>query len=608
MALDGIYLSLIKKELSEILIGSRVDKIHQPSRESLVITFRTQVFGNRKLIMSANAGTARVHLTEHEPENPKAPPMFCMLMRKHIGSAKLVGIRQDGFERILFFDFETTDEFGDRVTLTLASEIMGRCSNIILISQDGRVIDSIKRVSEDMSRVRRVLPGIEYTLPPREKRLNPLDFDENTLRAALGSSPQELSKALIKAFEGISPVFAREAAFFSCRGTEKNACDLNEDDFNRLIYFLRDTAKKIGDGSNKYYILRDRDGVMKDFSFIKINQYGGLMFDREFDSPSALLDCFYSERDTLAQTKQRADDLFKLLLAMTERVRRRVSAQKIELKETENRDEYRIKGDLIMSNLWRLEKGMTEAHLENFYEGGSEISVALDACLTPSQNAQKYYSEYRKADTAHKMLNSLIKKGEAEMKYLDSVFDSLSRASTEAELTEIREELRTEGYLKSRSSPKQKSPKPLPPIEYRSASGFKILCGRSNRQNDVLTLKTADKSDLWFHVKDITGSHVILCTRGAIPTDKDLFDAAMIAAYNSSARAGSNVPVDYTLVKYVKKPSGAKPGMVIYTNQITLYVTPDKDAVAEIRMSEVRNQRKTEIRINQTTEESRMSE
>lgn len=583
MALDGIFLSRIKRELEPILIGARVDKIHQPSRDSIVITLRTLGQGTKKLLFSSSAGTARVHLTDRELENPKTPPMFCMLLRKHLSSGKLVSIRQDGFERILFFDFEAADEFGDRVVLTVAVEIMGRCSNILLISPEGKVIDSIKRVSEDMSRVRRILPGITYTLPPRDSRLCLNDFADAELFGLLNGQNTELSKALIKCFEGISPVFSREAAFFACRGEERPAAELSDDEKTRLCYYLHDVAERLNRGENKYCILRTREGLMKDFCFTTINQYGSLMFCREFDSPSKLLDAFCSERDVLAQTKQRADDLFKLLISLSERIRRRVSAQKLELEECKNRDEFRLKGDLIMANLYRLEKGMNTARLENFYaDDCPEIEIPLDVRLTPSQNAQKYYLEYRKADTADKMLRGLIASGGEEERYIDSVFDSLSRASTENELSEIRAELAAEGYIKTRKT-REKQPKALPPIEYVSSEGYRILAGRNNRQNDQLTLKTAEKSDIWLHVKNITGSHVIICCDGGKPSDETVSEAAMIAAYNSSARGGSQVPVDYTEVRYVKKPSGSKPGMVIYTNQKTLYVTPEGELAESMR-------------------------
>ncbi len=584
MALDGVYLSLLKKEMASVLIGARVDKIHQPSRDNLIISLRTMSSGTKKVLFSANAGTARVHLSKSELENPKTPPMFCMLLRKHLGSAKLIDIRQDGFERILNFDFEATDEFGDRVILTLAAEIMGRCSNVVLINQDGRVIDSIKRVSEDMSSVRLVLPGITYSLPPRDERMSLFEIDKAQLESGMRSSSQkDPSKTLVRLIEGISPVFAREAVYYSLRGGEKPASEFTEDEMGRLLFYLNNTASDIQAGRNKYVILKDRSGLMKDFCFTDIHQYGSLMISKEYDSPSELLDSFYRERDTALQTRQRAQDLFKLVMSLSERTERRVAAQKLELKECGNRDELRIKGDLINANLYRIEKGDGSVVLNNFYdESYPEVTIALDRRLTPAQNAQQYYKEYRKADTADKKLRELIASGENEIKYLESVFDSLSRASSESELSEIKAELASEGYVRLSRS-KEKASKPLPPIEYRSSDGYKISVGRNNRQNDQLTLKTAEKTDIWLHVKDFTGSHVIISTYGGEVPERTFEEAALIAAYNSSARNSSLVPVDYTLVRYVKKPSGGKPGMVIFTNQKTLYVTPDEETVEALR-------------------------
>ncbi|MCD8106387.1 MAG: NFACT family protein [Oscillospiraceae bacterium] len=584
MALDGVYLSLLKKEMAGVLIGARVDKIHQPSRDNLIVSLRTMSSGTKKVLFSANAGTARVHLSKSELENPKTPPMFCMLLRKHLGSAKLIDIRQDGFERILNFDFEATDEFGDRVILTLAAEIMGRCSNVVLINQDGRVIDSIKRVSEDMSSVRMVLPGITYSLPPRDERMSLFEIDKAELESGIrASSQKDPSKTLVRLIEGISPVFAREAVFYSLRGGEKPASEFSDDEMGRLLFYLNNTASDIQAGRNKYVILKDRSGLMKDFCFTDIHQYGSLMISKEYDSPSELLDSFYRERDTALQTRQRAQDLFKLVMSLSERTERRVAAQKLELKECGNRDELRIKGDLINANLYRIEKGDGSVVLNNFYdESYPEVTIALDRRLTPAQNAQQYYKEYRKADTADKKLRELIASGENEIKYLESVFDSLSRASSESELSEIKAELASEGYVRLSRS-KEKASKPLPPIEYRSSDGYKISVGRNNRQNDQLTLKTAEKTDIWLHVKDFTGSHVIISTLGGEVPERTIEEAALIAAYNSSARNSSLVPVDYTLVRYVKKPSGGKPGMVIFTNQKTLYVTPDEETVEALK-------------------------
>lgn len=584
MALDGVYLSLVKKELEQMLIGSRVDKIHQPAKGTIVISLRTIHDGTKKVLMCASAGTARVHLTNRELENPKTPPMFCMLLRKHLSSGKLVAIRQDGCERILNFDFEATDEFGDKVKLTIACEIMGRCSNIIFIGNDGRVIDAIKRVNDDMSSVRRVLPGMAYTLPPKEERLLLYSLDKDEFLARLDNmSTQDVAKAVLKTLEGISPVFAREAVFYATHGIDKTVSELTDDERTRLCFYLANTASAIEAGTNKYVLLKDKSGKMTDFCFTDISQYGNLMTTREYATPGELLDSFYFERDVLNQTRQRADDLFKTVLNLTERIRRRVALQKQELLDCADRDKYRLMGDLIMSNLYRINKGDKSANLENYFdEACPTVEIKLDERLTPSQNAQKYYVEYRKSDTAEKKLTQLIADGEQELIYIDSVFDSLSRATTENDLSEIRTELWQSGYLKQPKS-KQKQQKALLPIEYISSDGYKILVGRNNRQNDQLTTKIAEKSDVWLHTQGITGSHVIIKCDGTVPPEETVEEAALIAAYNSSARGSSLVPVDYVPVRYVKKPSGSKPGMVIFTNNKTLYVTPDDDTIEKLR-------------------------
>lgn len=584
MALDGVFLGLVKSELEKSLIGSRVDKIHQPAKGTVVISLRTQHDGTKKVLMCASAGTARVHLTSRELENPKTPPMFCMLLRKHLASGKLIAIRQDGSERILNFDFEATDEFGDKVVLTLACEIMGRCSNVILIGKEGRVIDAIKRVNDDMSSVRRVLPGVVYTLPPKEERLSLYSLDKDEFLEHLDNmSSQDAAKAVLKTLEGISPVFAREAVFYATHGADKMVSELTDDERTRLCFYLNNTASSIESGTNKYVLLKDKSGKMTDFCFTDISQYGSLMTTKEYSMPSELLDSFYFERDVINQTRQRADDLFKTVLGLTERIRRRVALQKQELLDCADRDKYRLMGDLIMSNLYRINKGDKKALLENYFdESCPTVEIKLDERLTPTQNAQKYYAEYRKADTAEKKLTELIASGEQELVYIDSVFDSLSRATTESELSEIRTELWQSGYLKQPKS-KLKQPKALPPIEYISSDGYQILVGRNNRQNDQLTAKIADKTDIWLHTQGITGSHVIIRCDGITPPEETIEEAALIAAYNSSARGSSLVPVDYVLAKFVKKPAGAKPGMVIFTNNKTLYVTPDAESVEKLR-------------------------
>lgn len=583
MALDGAFLWTVKKEL-ESLIGGRVEKIHQPSREELVIAIRTRQ-GSKKVYISANAGSARVHITEKTIDNPQTPPMFCMLMRKLLGSGKLVAVRQDGLERILFLDFECINELGDLVTITLASEIMGRCSNLIVINGEGRIIDSIKRVDGEMSRERPVLPGMCYTMPPRDNRLNFLKCEPDEIVSALEKNVgTELSKAIIRSFEGISPVLAREWTYFAGHGAHLICGEMTSDQVDRLLYTLKRTRNQLMDGDLCFTTAATKDGLLKDFSFIRLSQFGNLMYTREHESASALLDCFYSERDRASRTKQRANDLFKLLMNLTERISRRLSNQREELSRCAEREHFKLCGDLISANMYRISKGDSFARVENFYdEAYPMMEIELDVRKTPSQNAQKYYSEYKKAVTAEQKLTEQISAGEEELKYIESVFDALTRASSENDIIQLRLELSEQGYIRS-AQQKGKPPKALPPIEYRSSDGYTILVGRNNIQNDRLSLKLAEKNDIWMHTQLITGSHVLVLTDGDTPPDRTLEEAAIIAAVNSSGRDSGQVPVDYCLARYVKKPSGAKPGKVIFTNYQTAFVKPDKELAERLKV------------------------
>lgn len=573
MALDGAFLSMVKKEL-EPLVGGRVDKISQPSREEIVIALRTRG-GNEKLLFSASAGSARVHITKKSIENPKVPPMFCMLMRKHLGNGRLLGIRQDGLERILYFDFEAMNELGDMVTVTLAAEIMGRCSNIVMINAEGKIIDSIKRVDPEMSRERPVLPGMTYSYPPRGERLDFRTCTAEDIETSLGILPDgDAAKSLVKIFEGISPVVAREWVYYAAKGNDALKSDIRGETLERLAFAVEQTARECREGKCVFTVLKDPEGGLKDFSFMPILQYGGLMTTKEMSSACELLDFFYAERDSVSRMKQRSQDLYKLLQNASERTARRLANQREELKVSAERDKLKLMGDLISANLYRVEKGMSSVAVENFYEDGCpEIKIKLDPMLTPSKNMQKYYSEYRKADTAEKILTEQIAKGEEELAYIDSVFDALTRTQSEDEVNELRQELSEQGYIRS-SKLKGKPPKSRPPLEFTSPDGFTVLVGRNNKQNDQLTTKTADKTDMWLHTKDITGSHVIIRAEGKEVPDSTVLWAARVAAFHSRAKSSSQVPVDYVPVRFVKKPSGAKPGMVIFTNNRTLYVTP----------------------------------
>lgn len=573
MAFDGAYLHAVRQEI-EAYLNARVEKIHQPSREELILHLRSYQ-GAVKILINISGDSARIHLTEISIENPPAPPMFCMLLRKHLGGGKLAAVRQDGLERILFLDFDCINELGDSVRLTLACEVMGRYSNCILVNQDGKIIDSLKR-NADITRERVLLTGFPYEMPHRNQRLNLLETDDATILNALLLAPeQNLEKALVSIFEGISPLLAREWAYYTCKSGIRSH-DLEKNQQERLLFAIHKTADMLKNQNYQFHILTTPEGTLKDFCFFRPEQYGNLMLVKPTESASKTLDQFYSERDLKARMKQRANDLFKLIMNRIERVSRKLQNQKQELAQTDQMNQNKLYGDLLSANLYQIQKGDTSAKVINFYEETApEIDIPLQINFTPSQNAQRYYTLYRKAATAKQKLAEQMQQGEQELLYLESVFDVLSRAETENDLLLLREELAQQGYLRNRTQ-KQKPVKQAPPLAYQSEDGFLILVGRNNRQNDLLTLKQASKQDIWLHTQNIPGSHVILVTDGKEPSETAIRQAAVLAAYHSKARDSSQVPVDFTKVKFVKKPNGAKPGMVIFTNQQTLYVKPDK--------------------------------
>lgn len=557
MALDGIFLHLLKNEILEKLKGFRVDKIYQPSREEILFTFRTYD-GVQKLLLSAKADTPRILITNHSAENPKQPPMLTMLLRKHLGGAKLVDIEQDGFERILSLVFDATNELGDPVQFRLVIEIMGRYSNIILVNSDGIIVECVKRIDAFKSSVREVLPGLKYELPPQQHKMNILNDYTGDIENAINRLDMRKSKAVQEVIQGISPIVAREI---------ENGMSLTE-----LIAHI---------ATPKPTVIYDEKP--KDFTYFMPKQYGDLVIYKHFDTFSELIDYFYYEQVRIDRIKQRSKDLFQHLTTLQERAVRKSINRQRELEECKDKEKLKIYGDLINSNLYRLEKGAAFYDLENFYDNNEMVRIPVDITLTPVQNAQKYYKEYRKKQVAETKLYDFIKEADDEAKYLETVIDSLSRAETDSEISAIRNELYEANFLSKRSD-KNKNSKKLPPKKYISSDGFTIYVGRNNVQNDQLTLKTAKNYDLWFHVKDTAGSHVIVEAIKDKPfTDKLIREAAMLAAFNSKASASSNVAVDYTIVKNVHKPNGAKFGMVIYDDYNTEYVTPNDEELKEIK-------------------------
>ncbi len=573
MALDGIFLRHIKKEIEDTALGGRVNQIYQPNRDELVLVLRTYD-GMKKLLLSARANSPRVNFCRSTPENPAQPPMFCMLLRKRLGGGKLVGVRQLGCDRVLFLDFECVNELGDLEGLSIVCEIMGMYSNLIVINRDtGVIVDALKRVDLTVSSRRFVLPNIPYELPQRQNKLDISEHTPEETVAAARALPAEtvLSKALMQVIEGISPIVARELEYRVAEGTTNR---VEGEPSERLTAVLAELKAAVTRCDSTPCIVYREDGRPMDFSFMPIKQYGGFAEVTPTEGYSATVDEFYEERDARERMRVKTHSLQKLLSNLCERTARKINKQRAELKQCGNREQLRIYGDLLHANLYRIERGAAFAEVENFYDENNEtIRIKLDPAVSPAANAQKYYKDYQKAKTAETVLAEQIEKGKAELSYLESVLDSLDRAESERELSQIREELTEQGYLRRPKGKVQKQQK-LAPKEYRSSEGFAILVGRNNRQNDILTLKTAAKTDIWLHTKDIHGSHVIIRCDGKTPDDATILEAARLAAFHSKARESSNVPVDYTLVKNVSKPAGAKPGMVIYVKNKTVFVDP----------------------------------
>lgn len=584
MPLDAICLRALVSELNHQLLGARIDKVHQPARDEVIISLR-HAGGNARLLLSANPARPRLSLTTQSFENPAAPPMFCMLLRKHLSGGKIQSMIQPSMERVVLITIEAMDELGEYKEKRLIIETMGRHSNLILTDSENRIIDCLRRVDMEMSQSRQVLPGLFYRLPPPQKKQNPLMSTSEERQAAFAAAPPEkqLSQWLLDTYLGLSPLLCRELSYKVAGDTEARILHVSEDMFlSRFTQFLEDV-----NASRFTPFMLLQQGRPVDFSCFPIQQYGSSMEYQQMDSFSQLLDAFYALRETKERIALRGQDLKKTVTSARDRIARRLALQQKELAQAENRDMLREYGDLVTSNLHQMRKGMTVLQTVNYYDpAGAVVSIALDPLLTPQQNAARYYKKYQKAKNAAHYLTEQISQGQQELQYVDSVLDALSKAEREQDLLEIRQELLDNGYLNRRShSRKEKRLSPSRPMEFRSTSGLSILVGKNNMQNDALTLKTALKSDLWLHVQKMPGSHVILRCEGQTPDAQSIFEAASLAAYYSSGREGQNVPVDYTQVRYVKKPSGARPGMVVYTPYQTAYVTPDETLPKRLLLS-----------------------
>lgn len=587
MALDGLVIHSIVDELHSKLLGGKIDKVYQPENDEVVLHIRNNK-QNFKLVLSASASNPRVYLAnDYKKENPINAPMFCMLFRKHIQGGNIVNVSQVGFERIIKISVESFDELKEKTTKDIIVEIMGRHSNIILThSLDNKIIDSAKRIPPSISRVRQLLPGLTYDLPPEQNKLNPLndislqDFT-NTLKDFQGN----IFKSIYSKFLGISPIIAKEICFRAKVDEKTDTIDCSDEIFNLIYIEFLNLFKNIK--SNNYtpcmFIDESIDRVI-DFSCVNINLFSTLSSVKD-DSMSKILEDYYKTKDIKDRIHQRSSDLRKSISIKLDRLYNKLKKQNEELLESENADSYKVSGELITSYIYMIEKGMESVEVDNFYDPEyKSVKIKLNKNLTPSENAQKYFKKYAKMKTAKVEINNQIKISEEEIHYLENILLSIENCENLAELLDIREELGKVGYLKSQNKSKKETKLTTKPHEFLSSDGFKILVGKNNKQNDHLTLKVADNNDIWLHTKNIPGSHVIIKCEGKEVSDETLFEGAMLAAYFSKSKMSAQVPVDYTKKKNIKKPNGAKPGMVIYETNNTIYVTPTEELVAKLKV------------------------
>ena len=572
MPLDAICLRAVLHELRPQLIGARIDKVQQPARDQIVLLLR----GNLRLLLNAGANQPRIQLTNILRDNPAQPPMFCMLLRKHLVGARVLSIEQPDLERMVILTLQCTYEFGEVSQKQLVLECMGRRSNLVLLDAQGRIVECLRRVDADLSATRQLLPGLFYHLPTPLDKLSLLSQEEDSLALAQrgGDAEQAVDKWVLDHYTGISPLIAREFAFRAGHETDVRFGALNDTQRGALVQEFSDTANAVKE-DNYMPVILCRDGKPVDFTYRPIAQYGAETQVETRESFSQMLDELYDARERQELSAHRGRELTHAVTVARDRMARKAENLKHDYAATQKRDEFRLRGDLITANLYRMKSGEKVLHAENYYEDGCPtIDIPLDPLLSPQQNAAKNYKQYNKLKTAEFHLREQIEKAENERAYLESVLQELSQAETEQEFNEIRRELQETNYIR-KSSGKKELKRAFAPRTFKTSSGLEVLVGRSNVQNDQLT-KKADKRDYWFHTQHIHGSHVILRCAGLTPSDDDLREAAMLASYFSQAKESSSVPVDYCPVKFVKKPAGARPGMVTYDNYRTLYVTPEE--------------------------------
>lgn len=584
MAFDGFVTHSIVSELNSILISGKIDKIYQPEKDEITVSVRTHS-GTYRLLLSAATSNPRLHLSEAPRQNPINAPLFCMILRKHLIGGKITAITQQGFDRIVKFDIECYTEMGDLTTKSLIIEIMGKHSNIILIQDNNKITDSIKHVDFTTSAVRQVLPGLIYELPPKQDKTEPNALSVSELAHKLQELGNDilLDKFLVSEFIGMSPLMAREIVFRYAGDTKVFSSSVNSEDFSKHVFTFFDS---VINGNETPSVIKDNDtGKPLSFSCVNLTQYRGLSKIVINDSISYAVEEFFSSRDLHDRLTQKASGTVKIINNNIDRCEKKISIHQEILTKSKNRDKYKIYGDLLTANLYRMEPNAESITVQNYYsENCEDITIPLKPELSPSRNAQRYYKLYTKAKTAEEHSTLQLEEARTELEYLETVLDSVTRAETYDDISEIREELREQGYISSGNSKKKKNSKKTKPMEFVSSDGYTILVGRNNKQNDELTIRNSYSTDMWLHTKNIPGSHVLIRTNGTgeVP-DNTLVEAAQIAAYFSKAQKSKGVGVDYTLIKNIRKPNGSNPGFVIYDTNYTVFVDPDEKLVEKLK-------------------------
>ncbi|MHB8170080.1 MAG: Rqc2 family fibronectin-binding protein [Thermincolia bacterium] len=590
MSFDGIVLAAIRSQLAKEITGSRIDRVYQPEGEEIILHLR-RPGENQRLLISAHAQNARVHLTAIQKPNPMEPPMFCMVLRKHLEGGKITAVRQPGLERVLNIHVEGYDELGALAEKILVCEIMGKHSNIILLDPStNTILDGVKRYTHALSRHREVLPGRPYLAPPAQDKHDPLTLEEEAFHGImLGSAlNSQVTKVIQKNFEGLSPLLCREIASRPALDQDLTLDHCGEYELTRLWATLTNLFREVREENFQPTLVFDPWGQVTAFSAVDLTQYS--CWKKETGSMSQILDKYYTQKEHQAKFGQRQQTILKLVQGELDRLGKKVQIQQENIRDAEAAEELRLWGELITANLYQLQKGQESVELVNYYDPeGSTVKVRLDLQRTPAENAQVYFKRYTKAKYSGNLAVQYLEEYQQEIDYLESVATSIQQATTLSELIEIKEEMAAQGYLKVKETTKgkkNKKPGAAPkqelsqPLAFTSTDGITIMVGKNNKQNDQLTLRTAHPEDIWLHVKNIPGSHVIIrCNGTAQVPETTLHQAATLAAYYSKARGSSNIPVDYTLRKHVHKPRGAKPGMVIYDNQRTLFVTPNEESI-----------------------------